>query len=595
MPWVTEISQATRLRASEAAQGKRPFDTLLTGGTLVDVVTGELRPADVGIVGEMIASVHPAGSRKDAASVLDVSGQYICPGFIDTHVHFESSHLLPVNYASQVVPQGTTTIFYDPHELANVLGLPGVMYAIEASRNLPLRFLCAAPSAVPSADGLEVSGAAFDGEAMREMLSLPEVAGVAEMMDMRGVLAATPRMHAILQAGLRSGKLIEGHARGLAGPQLQAYLAAGITSDHEITSGDDAVEKLRAGLTVEIRGSHDHLLPGVVKALQNLPYLSSQLCICTDDVPPDLLVEKGGICDVVRRLIRYGMRATDAIRCATFNGALRLGRPDLGAICAGRLADIVILSHLEDVQVSAVFVSGHHAAQDGRLREPIAAPQSSAPYGHSVKIEQVSPRDFLIPAVGNSSGRARVRAIKGMRFTEWQELDVEVRDGHIVVPPGASLIYVQHRHGRHQAKPQCALQTGIGEMTGAIATTYSHDSHNLVVLGRNIDDMQLAANTVIRSGGGMAVTQNGGVLAAVELPIAGILSDLAPEELAEKFRRLRHAAGQVTEWIPPYWVFKAIEGTCLACNPGPHLTDLGLSDGATREILQTEIATDNPL
>ena len=271
MHWVTEISQATRLRASEAAQAKRPFDTVLTGGTLVDVVTGELRPADVGIVGEMIASVHSAGSRKDASYVLDVSGQYICPGFIDTHVHFESSHLLPVNYASQVVPQGTTTIFYDPHELANVLGLPGVMYAIEASRNLPLRFLCAAPSAVPSADGLEVSGAAFDGEAMREMLSLPEVAGVAEMMDMRGVLAATPRMHAILQAGLRSGKLIEGHARGLAGPQLQAYLAAGITSDHEITSGDDAVEKLRAGLTVEIRGSHDHLLPGVVKALQNLP------------------------------------------------------------------------------------------------------------------------------------------------------------------------------------------------------------------------------------------------------------------------------------------------------------------------------------
>ena len=242
------------------------------------MITGELRLADIGVTGAMIASVHPSGSRTDAAVTYDATGQCICPGFIDTHVHFETSHMLPVHYAEQVVAQGTTTIFYDPHELANALGLAGVRYAIESSRGLPLRFLCAAPSCVPSAEGLECSGAAFGGAEMREMLSWVEVAGVAEVMDMRGVLRQTPRMLDIVSAGLRSGKLIEGHARGLSGGQLQAYLCSGVSSDHEITSGEDLLEKLRAGLAIEIRGSHDYVLPGIVETLRQTatPFPASQ-------------------------------------------------------------------------------------------------------------------------------------------------------------------------------------------------------------------------------------------------------------------------------------------------------------------------------
>jgi adenine deaminase len=573
-----------------AALGELPFDLLLVGGTIVDVVTGELRRADVGVAGAMIASVHSPSTRKDAAAILDLTGQYLSPGFIDTHVHFESSHMLPGNYAAQVVTQGTTTVFYDPHELANVLGLAGVRYAIEASRGLPVRFLCAAPSSVPSAEGLEVSGAAFGGAEMAEMLSWPEVAGVAEVMDMRGVLSATPRMTAILEAGLRSGKRIEGHARGLAGAQLQAYLAAGVTSDHEITSGEDATEKLRAGLAVEIRGSHDHLLPGVVGALLKLPHLSAQVSVCTDDVPPDYLLEKGGICDVVRRLIRYGMKPPDAYRCATLNGAMRLRRDDLGALCAGRIADIVVLRDLERVDVSSVIVSGVLVAQDGRLLRPIHEGSGPDLPGNTVKLAEVTADSFRIPVRASAGGHARVRAIRGVRFSKWEEVDVAVSGGVVVTPPGASLNYVQHRHGRHSAPPQCALQLGIGEMSGAIATTYSHDSHNLVVLGRDVDDMALAANTIICGGGGVAIAKNGQLLATLELPIAGMLSSAGAEELAEKFRQLRSAAEQVTEWIPPYWVFKSLEGTSLACNPGPHLTDLGLTDGSTVEIVEIEIA-----
>lgn len=578
------IDSATRSRAVFAAQGKAPFDVLLVGGTVVDVITGELRAADIGIVGAMIASVHPPGTRADAATTYDAAGKWICPGFIDTHVHFESSHMLPERYAEQVVAQGTTTIFYDPHELANVLGLAGVRYAIEASRGLPLRFLCAAPSCVPSAEGLEVAGADFGGAEMREMLSWNEVAGVAEVMDMRGVLQQSPRMKEVVAAGLESGKLIEGHARGLTGALLQAYLCAGVTSDHEITSAEDALEKLRAGLAIEIRGSHDYVLPGVVATLRNLPHLSSQVSICTDDVPPDYLVEHGGIRDVLRRLVGYGMNAVDAIRCATLNAALRLRRSDLGAVCAGRIADLVVLSDLSEFRVASVFVAGRHVVQDERWRIPLKS-NSPPALPNTVKLARLSEDDFSIRIPQPASGSAKVRAIFGMRFTEWRELEVKVSDGVAEIPADASLIYVRHRHGRHTTAGQCAIQQGIGRIRGAIGTTYSHDAHNLVVLGGSPRDMQLAANTLIDCGGGMVVVQDGAVLALLELPIAGMLSDLPPAILAEKFRALRNAASQVTEWKPPYWTFKAIEGTCLACNPGPHLTDLGLADGTTQKLV----------
>ncbi|MGA2811052.1 MAG: adenine deaminase C-terminal domain-containing protein [Candidatus Acidiferrum sp.] len=570
----------TRARAVQAAQGRAPFDVLISGGTIVDVITGELRPADVGISGAMIASVHPSGSRRDATATFDASGKWICPGFIDTHVHFESSHLLPAYYAEQVVKQGTTTVFYDPHELANVLGLAGVRYAIAASRGLPLRFLCAAPSCVPSAEGLEVAGAAFDGAEMREMLSWEEVAGVAEVMDMRGVLQQSPRMVNVLGAGLASGKLIEGHARGLSGGQLQSYLSAGITSDHEITSGEDLLEKLRAGLAIEIRGSHDYVLPGVVETLRKLPHLSSQVSICTDDVPPDYLVEHGGIQDVLRRLVAYGMDSVDAIRCATWNAALRLRRADLGALCAGRVADVLILEKLEEFKVASVFVAGNQVVEQGRWLVPLRDPQLVRAPETSIQLPDLTDDDFRIRATGQQNGQGRVRAIFGMRFPEWRELQLNVRDGLVELPEDASLIYVRHRHGRHEAPGQCAVQLGIGRMRGAIATTYSHDAHNLVVLGSEPGDMQMAANTLIRCGGGMVVVQNGAVLALAEFPVAGILAELPPAAVAEKFRALRHAAATVTEWRPPYWTFKAIEGTCLACNPGPHLTDLGLTDGS---------------
>ncbi|MEE8727588.1 MAG: adenine deaminase C-terminal domain-containing protein [Rahnella inusitata] len=574
-----------RQQAINAALGKIPFDRLLINARVIDMVTGEIRDADVGLVGSMIASVHPRGKFTQAVNIDDLSGYFLSPGLIDTHVHIESSHLPPEKYAEIVVAQGTTTVFWDPHELANVLGVAGVEYAVKASRDLPLRVICAAPSSVPSTPGLEMSGADFKGQEMQTMLSWPEVAGVAEVMDMYGVLNGSERMMEILDAGLRSGKLIEGHARGLKDEQLQAYLAAGVTSDHELTSAEDALEKLRAGLTLQIRGSHPYLLPDITAALLNLPHLSSQITLCTDDVPPDHLLEKGGLIALIKLLISHGLRAEDVLRMATLNAAIRLRRSDLGLIAAGRTADIIAFDSLETLNPGKVFVAGDCVAEHGKLLfSPAAATDVIAPR-NTMRLEKLTGEDFRLKIPGLINGKARLRNIKGARFTQWSEVTVAVHDGAVQIPEGFSLIWVQHRHGRHDATPKMALLEGWGELRGAIATSYSHDSHNLVVLGRDPADMVLAANQLIDSGGGMALAQNGNLLAKVDMPIAGMLSDLPANILAAQFKNLRELSAQIADWEPPYRVFKAIEGTCLACNNGPHLTDLGLTDGGLREII----------
>ncbi|MSQ70727.1 MAG: adenine deaminase [Betaproteobacteria bacterium] len=584
---IESIPQSIRLRAIQAAQGKAPFDVLLAGGTVVDVATLELREADVGLVGEMIASVHPRGAYIDAVVTRDVSGQFIAPGFIDGHVHFESSHMLPHHYAQVVVPQGTTTIFCDPHELANVLGVDGMRWAVAASRNLPLRFIVQASSCVPAAPGLEMSGADFQAEEIRELLSWPEVAGLAEVMDMRAVLEASPRMVGILSEALASGKIIEGHARGLTGGALQAYLAAGISADHEITSGADALEKLRAGMTVEIRGSHDYLLPGVIEAINTLPVVPASLTVCTDDVFPDHLVEKGGVSDVIRRMIRYGMEPLQAYRCATINNALRLRRDDLGMVCAGRRADLAILGDLREVTVAEVYVGGRRVALNGALTaaltEALQPAQVKLPE-RSMKLERLSSDDFRVRVPGVHNGRAVLRTIRGARFNTWSELEVAVKEGFAVVPPQVSVMTVVHRHGRSDLGPQSAIIEGWDRWGGAYATSYSHDSHNLVVYGFDPQEMALAANTVIDMGGGDAVVKSGRVVAQVAFPVAGLLSPKPPAEVAREHRAVVEAAGTVVKWEGPYRTFKALSGQCLACNPGPHLTDQGLTDGETKKI-----------
>ena len=576
-----------RDRAVAAALGAAPFDILLTGGRIVDVATCTVRAADVGLVGPLIASVHASGTRSDARTVIALDGGLVAPGLIDTHLHVESSMLTPRGYAEVVVPQGTTTICWDPHEVGNVSGLAGVRWAVQASRGLPLRVLVLAPSSVPSAPGLERSGAAFLEDEMRTMLSWPEVAGVAEVMDMRGVLHRSPRMRGIVDAGLASGKLVCGHARGLEGAELVAFAAAGIQSDHEITSGDDLLAKLQAGYTSELRGSHDDVLPGAVAALNRLPVIPQTLTLCTDDVLPDDLVARGGLIDMLRRLVRHGLDPVQALRAATLNAAMRLGRRDLGLVAPGRRADLVVLSGLDTMVVDLVFASGRKVAQGGRLVETLRADTATAPTG-TMRMSPLSADDFRIRASART-GRAWLRVVDRPRFTRWKQRAAAIVDGLVVLPDDLILMAVSHRHGMASAKPVLGVLGGWSHWTGAFATTISHDSHNLTVFGRDPEDMALAANALVACGGGMAVAAGGRVLAMVELPVCGLLSEAPAEQVAEAFGRVRACAMQIADWGLPPLVFRACVGASLACNPGPHVTDLGITDGSTGEVYPDSI------
>lgn len=578
-----------RDRAVRAARGQAPFDVLLLGGRVVDTATGEVREDDVGLVGPLIASVHPHGSRADAARRIELRGSLVAPGLIDTHMHIESSMVTPRRYAECVVPQGTTTVLWDPHEVANVLGLPGVEWAIAASRDLPLRILPLGPSCVPSAPGLEVAGADIGPDAMARMLSWPGIHGVAEVMDMRGVLDRGDRMAGIVEAGLASGKLVCGHGRGLKGADLQGFAASGIESDHEITDGADLLAKLRAGFTVELRGSHDYVLPGAVEALRSLPVFPSTLTLCSDDVFPDDLHAKGAMIDHVRRLVRYGLPATDALRAATLNAAIRLGRRDLGLVAPGRRADLIVLADLEALGVERVFASGIEVAAEGRLLHPVRADAGPAPTA-TMKLGTLAPSDFVLRA-GIERGTATLRTVFRPRFTEWRSAVVPVTHGLASLPDDALVMAVAHRHGRADPTPVIGVLQDWGVWPGAIATTVSHDSHNLVVFGRDPVDMAAAANALIEAGGGMAVASGGAVTALLPLPVCGLLSEAPVEEVAAAFALLKAAADRVADWSPPVRTFKAIVGASLACNPGPHVTDQGITDGTTGEVFASSIAS----
>ena len=583
-------SPELRARAVAAARGDAPFDLLIAGGTVVDVVTGRCRAADIGCTGPLIASVHPAGSRTDAAETLSAAGAFVAPGLIDTHMHVESSLVTPAVYAGAVVPRGTTTSVWDPHEFGNVCGVDGVRWAVDAAAGLPLRLLVLAPSCVPAAPGLERAGADFDAETIAEILAMPGIVGLAEVMNMRGVIDNDARMRAIVDTALASGKLVRGHARGLSGAGLQAFAAAGVGSDHELVSGEDLLAKLEAGFTIELRGSHRHLLPEFAQTLAALGHIPQTVTLCTDDVFPDDLARRGGVDEVLRELVRAGLPAEAVLRAATLNAAYAIGRPDLGLLAPGRRADIAVFEDLATFTARAVVANGRLVAAEGALVAPI--PENDAgPLTGTMHLAPLAEAAFTIPADGP---RAEIATIDSPRFTKWGRREAAVEGGRIVPPEGTALIAVAHRHGLADGTPRVGVLDGWGVWRGAFATTVSHDSHNLTVFGGNPRDMAAAANAVIEAGGGMAVAAGGVVTAVLPLPLGGLVSPAPLAEVAAGFRAVREAADAVADWEPPYRVFKACFGATLACNAGPHQTDLGIADVETGKVLESPVLATYP-
>ena len=580
-----------RAEAVKAARGLRPFDMLVRNTTMLDMITGRERPVDLGLVGPLIASVHAPVSTRESHAELDAAGAYVVPGFIDTHMHVESSMVTPAEYARAVVPRGVTTALWDPHELANVTGMAGVDYACNAAKGLPLRFLTLAPTCVPSAPNFEQSGGDFGPNEVAALLARPDIHGAAELMTMHQLLDGDPRVQGIVAAGLASGKRVCGHGRGLTDGDLAGYAAAGIETDHELTSAADLIARLEMGMTVELRGSHAHLIPEFAKAIIDLGHLPQTLTLCTDDVFPDDLHAKGGLNHVIAMLIANDLPPAWAYRAATLNAASRIGRPELGLVAPGKLADFVLLSDLQNATASHVFAGGTLAANENGLVAQIHDTPVCSEIMNTVQTKAFEASDFVVKAEGPA---ARIATLSKPRFPEWGERDVVVKDGNALLPDDMIRMSVCNRYGLG-TPTRVAYLENWGTWRGAFATTVSHDSHNLTVFGRYLDDMALAANTLREMQGGVAVVANGKVLAKLALPIAGLVSDKPLAEVAMEFANLRTALDGLVDWQPPYLVFKALFGASLVCNAGPRFSDVGLVDVFQNKVLKSCVVQESTM
>lgn len=570
-----------------AARGDIPLDLLITNVTLANVLTGEMYPAEIGIWGGRIASVEPPGTqpRRRAGRVLDGRGRIAVPGLVDSHMHIESTLVTPAHFAEAVLPHGTTTVAEDPHELANVMGLEGVRLFWRASRNLPLRVYFLVPTCVPAAAGLETAGGEIGPAEVREMLGWDGVIGLAEVMDAGAVVDEDPRMAAIVAEGRRAGGVLEGHNPMLRGRDLQAYIAAGIDSDHTLAPPEVIVEKLRLGVTVQLQ--ERYLSPELVGALNALPPEAlMNVCLVTDDVAPDYLEAYGHLDQVVRTAIQLGMAPTAALRAATVTPARRLHLLDRGCIAPGRAADIVLVGDMASFRVDTVVVGGEVVVEEGRLCWRAAAGDGLDALRGTVHLAPLTPSDFTVPlplAEGTLHARV-ITCVPGETRTQAGETQVTVRAGRVVLDgrDNLALITVFERYGRSGGRA-FGLVEGLGLRGGAIATTYAHDSHNLAVIGRDVLDMVTAANAVIAAGGGMAVARGGEVKALVELPLAGILSPRPLVEVAAAVRRFTAACADLGV-VHPHLLMRLSTFT-LPVSSGLRITDRGLVDAERRELV----------
>lgn len=555
------------------ARGDRPADLLLRNAGLVNVLSGEVHPAEIALAGGVIAGL---GDRYDAHEVIDLEGRFVAPGFLDAHVHIESSMVPPAEFARAVVPRGVTTVVTDPHEIANVLGLAGIRFMLEESEDAPLDVLVNAPSCVP-ATHLETSGAGLEAEDLATLLGHPRVLGLAEVMNYPGVIAGSEDVLAKLRAF--RGRPIDGHCPGLSGRRLNAYAAAGIGNDHECTTAEEALRKLRAGLTIFLREATNArnlraLLPLV------LPVTERRLCLCTDDRHPADLLEEGSIDHLIRIAIAEGVDPVVAIRMATLNPAEHYGLKDRGAIAPGRRADLVVFRDLAAPRAELVFRGGRLVARDGRLLEEDTGrlPRSLPP---TVNIDPER-LDFSIRAAG---GNVRViGAIPDQLVTESLVMEAALRDGQAVADPGRDLLKmaVVERH-RGTGRMGLGFVRGVGLKRGAIAGTVAHDHHNLVLIGADDVSMRTAALAVAKAGGGLAAAEGENVLALLPLPLAGLMSDRPIEEVRDDMRGLLAAAHDLgTVLHDPYM---AMSFLALEVIPALKLTDLGLVDVERFEIV----------
>lgn len=547
------------------ARGLKKADLVLKGGRVVNVFSGEIYRTDVAIVGDRIAGL----GRYEAKRTIDVSSKLILPGFIDSHVHLESSMLTPAEFTRAALPHGTTAVVADPHEIANVLGEKGIAYILAASQGLPLDFYFMLPSCVP-ATRLETSGAHLTSSHLKPFLKHERVLGLAEVMNYPGVLSGEPEVLKKLKDF--SGAVIDGHAPGLTGKDLTAYIAAGITSDHECVSSGEAREKTRLGMTIFIReGSSakdlEALLPAVTAGNSRF------FTFATDDLQPGDL-KKGGINLVIQKAIRLGLDPVTAVQMATVNPARHFGLKYRGAILPGYVADMVVIDGFENFNVKMVFKSGRLVVEREKVIVPVRNVHHAAAKT-SVRTRPVTRQGIRLRA---GSDRARViELIPDQIETRHSIMQIATQDGFVVSDTAKDIIrlLVIERH-RATGNVGFGLVKGLGLASGALAATVAHDSHNIIVAGVEDSDILLAISEIKKLQGGLVVVNKGKVLAELPLPVAGLMSDKPLDFVVKKLAGIDQAVKQLGVKIEhPFGILSFL---ALPVIPELKLTDRGLVD-----------------
>lgn len=571
------------------ARGDAPAHLLLRGARIVNVFTGEVEEGSVAVYGDRIAGV---GAYDQGERSVDLKGAYVAPGFIDAHMHVESTFLPPSQFVRLAVPHGTTGVVLDPHEIANVLGLSGIRYIMDDARGLPIDAMFALSSCVPSSY-LENSGARLDASDLAPLFDDPRVVALAEMMNFPGVVNADPAVLAKVNLGL-SHAVVDGHCPGLTGRALRAYAAAGITSDHECTSAAEAAEKVRLGMMVYIReGSAARNLEALLSAVTR--DTRRRFAFCTDDRHPADLRDEGHIDHVVRRAVSLGLDPVAAITMATLNPAEHYRRAGVGAIAPGYFADMIVFDDLREIRPRRVYFRGELVAENGAMVD--AAPGPGA--GHS---RPAAPRKALfLPASLDASafairpaGAAPAAMIRVIGMDPHQLITApltmppRVERGEYAADPARDLLKlaVIERH-RGSGNIGLGFVHGFGLRAGAIASTVGHDSHNLTVVGVTDRDMLAAARALRVCGGGQCVVRDGEVLAVLPLPIAGLMSDQPAEVVIEQQRALLAAAKAIGS--PHHDPFMPLSFMPLPVIPHLKLTDLGLVDVDRFTVVPLEV------
>jgi adenine deaminase len=558
-------------RRVRVALGQEPGDLVLTGGQVVNVFTGIVQSANVVVADGWIAGVGPYEWK--AKESIDLAGKAVIPGLIDSHMHLESTLLAPAELARLVVPHGTTATISDSHEVGNVLGVPGIETLIRASAGLPFDLFFMASSCVP-ATAWEHAGAVLGIAEVRDLLGQRRVLGLAEMMDVPAVLKGDPAVLGKVQASLAEHRVVDGHAPGMYGRDLMAYISAGIRSDHESGTVEEARAKAGWGMLVQVRdGSTAHNLDTLLPLLAS-GELGDDWTLVTDDVMPDDLRARGHIDGLLRRLVAGGVAPGQAVRHATLVPARHYGLNDRGAVAPGYRADLVVVDDLRDFRPALVFKDGRLVAREGRCVAEL--PASTLPAGNTVHIAPLDESAFVLNLHAESC--PVIRIVPGQLVTRAETQSVRRQDGRWAFDPGRDVVPIASIE-RHRASGNVGLGLVAGfslRRHGALGSSVAHDSHNLIIAGTNPRDMLACAGRLAELGGGFVVASEGAVRAELPLPFAGLLSAENADTVCRQLGEVRRAAGMLgCELEAPFGMLSFL---ALSVIPALRVTDQGLWD-----------------